>query len=436
MNSPVDAPVAPTPIDPTPRAVQPQVVEPAAPALGDSFVGRKYVQLVLVLGALSAIGPLTIDTYLPALPALTADLAATPAAAQLTISGLLAGLGLGQLVAGPLSDTFGRRRPLLVGLVGHGLMSILCALAPSVEVLTLTRVLQGLFAAAVAVTAMAVVRDLFSGNKAAQLLSRLILVLGVAPILAPSLGSGLLTLTSWRGIFVVLAVIAVLLVVLAVYALPETLPVQRRFAARPAQSLRAYGTLFRDGIFVTMVLVAGFMFAAMFAYVAGSPFILQGIYGLSPQQFGLAFGLNAVGLIASSQFNPVLVRRYGAPRVMTAAVTGGFASALVLATLALTGVGGILGFMIPLWFVIAACGLSFPNAPAIALNRHGDSAGTAAAMLGSAQFLIGGLSAPIVGALADGTAFPMAAVMVAATGISAALLWSKRQQLIDSVPPE
>ncbi|MBA3529646.1 MAG: MFS transporter, partial [Propionibacteriaceae bacterium] len=176
-----------------PRAQNSQVQSP----LASRFVGGKYVQLVLVLGALSAIGPLTIDTYLPALPQLSAELHATDAQAQMTITGLLVGLGFGQLFLGPLSDAVGRRKPLLFGLAAHGMMSVLCALAPSITLLTITRTLQGLAGAAVAVVAMAVVRDLFSGYRAAQLLSRLILVLGVAPILAPSLGSGLLKLTSW-----------------------------------------------------------------------------------------------------------------------------------------------------------------------------------------------------------------------------------------------
>src|SRR3954454_8406446 len=179
------------------------------------FVGRRYLQLVLVLGALSAMGPLTIDAYLPALPQLTADMAATDAQAQLTITGLLVGLGLGQLVIGPLSDAVGRRKPLLFGLAAHGVMSLLCSLAPSVTMLAVTRTLQGVGGAAVAVVAMAIVRDLFTGVRAAQLLSRLMLVVGVAPILAPSLGSALLSVTSWRGIFVVLAGVAVALFVLA-----------------------------------------------------------------------------------------------------------------------------------------------------------------------------------------------------------------------------
>ncbi len=414
------------------RSVAPSPTSPAVPRatrLADRFVGRRYVQLVLVLGALSAIGPLTIDTYLPALPTLSAQLGATDAQAQMTITGLLIGLGVGQLVVGPLSDAFGRRKPLLAGLVAHGLMSVLCALAPSITMLAVTRTLQGLAGAAVAVVAMAVVRDLFSGIKAAQLLSRLILVLGVAPILAPSLGSALLRVTSWRGIFVVLAVAAVGLFVLALLALPETLPVERRRPASLRSSLRGYAGLFRDPLFLVMVAVAGLMFATLFAYISGAPFVLQGLFGLTPTQFGLAFSANAVGLIVMTQLNPLLVKRWSPATILTFGVLLAVTGAVALLVLQILQVGGWLGFMIPLGVVVSAAGLSFPNAPAIALNRHGEAAGTAAALLGASQFMIGGAVAPLVGALDNGTPVPMAAIIVGTTAVAATLMLTARKRL-------
>src|SRR4051794_28064324 len=264
---------------------EPVATTTTEPALAARFVGRRYLQLVLVLGALSAIGPLTVDTYLPALPTLTAELQATDVQAQTTITGLLIGLGLGQLVVGPLSDAYGRRRPLLIGLSAHALMSLVCVIVPSISLLAVARTLQGVAGAAVAVVAMAMVRDLFSGYRAAQLLSRLILVLGIAPILAPSLGSLLLRVTAWQGIFIFLAVMAAALLLLAFWALPETLPPARRIQASVGSSLRAYTALFRDGTFLVLVAVSALLFGTIFAYVAGSPFILQGLYGLSPQQF-------------------------------------------------------------------------------------------------------------------------------------------------------
>ena len=401
--------------------------EPAPPA---GFVGRRYVQLVLVLGAMMAIGPLTIDTYLPALPQLSAEMDATDAQVQLTITSLLLGLGLGQLIIGPLSDTVGRRRPLLVGLAAHGAMSLLCAVAPSIGMLTATRSLQGVAGAAVSVVVMAIVRDLFTGVRAAQLLSRLILVIGVAPILAPSLGGALLALTSWRGIFVVLAVAAAGLWVLAWRALPETLPTYRRQPATVRGSLRSYGRLFGDGTFLVMVAVAGLSFATVFAYVAGAPFILQGRYELSPQQFGLAFSANAIGMIAMTQVNPVLVGRFGPVRVMSVGVLVAVSGAVALLVTALTGFGGMAGFLVPLGLILAAAGICFPNAPAIALSRHGEIAGAAAALLGAAQFLVAGSVAPLVGALDSGTGVSMAALIVGTTSVAAALFWTARRRLL------
>ena len=408
------------------------LVEPPSVAevpLSDRFVGRRYVKLVIVLGALCAIGPLTVDTYLPALPALRADFGATDVQAQATLTGLLIGLGLGQLIIGPVSDAVGRRRPLLAGLAGHAVMSVLCVLAPSITLLAIARTLQGVAGAAVAVVAMAIVRDIFKGNRAAQLLSRMFLVLGVAPILAPMLGGALLKVTSWQGIFVVLGAAAVALFVLAFVALPETLPPASRIPASVRASISAYRGLFADRVFLVLVAVAALVFAVLFAYVAGSPFILQGLYGLTPQQFGIAFGANAIGLVLATQLNPMLLRRYRPVQILSAAVGIALTGGLVLLVTALTGFGGLAGFLVPIAVIVTALGLSFPNAPAAALSRHGETAGTAAAMLGASQFVAGGLAAPLVGALDDGTAVPLALIIVTAAGIAGTLLILARKQL-------
>ena len=405
---------------------------PSHESLAERFTGRRYLQLVLVLGAMSAIGPLTIDAYLPALPVLSAELNATDSQAQLTITGLLVGLGLGQLVIGPLSDAVGRRKPLLIGLAAHGLMSVLCALAPSITLLAVTRTLQGLAGAAVAVVAMAIVRDLFTGVRAAQLLSRLMLVVGVAPILAPSIGSALMTLTSWRGIFVVLAATAVALFVLALFALPETLPPVRRRAGNVRDSLRAYAGLFGDRVFVVMVLVSGLMFATLFAYISGAPFILQELYSLTPAQFGLAFSVTALGLVLMTQLNPLLLRRITPVTALFVAVTVSALGAAALVVTTATETGGLVGFLVPVFFIAAAAGLSFPNAPAIALNRHGEAAGSAAALLGAAQFVIGGMIAPLVGALGNGTPVPMAGVILGASSLALVLMLVSHRRLAAS----
>ncbi|MFE9657402.1 multidrug effflux MFS transporter [Micromonospora sp. NPDC006431] len=379
---------------------------------------RQRLRLVLVLGSLIAIGPLTIDMYLPALPAITTDLHTTSAAVQLTLTGTLAGLALGQLLIGPLSDAVGRRKPLLAGIALHIVASMLCAIAPNIGIVGTLRVLQGLGVAASSVVAMAVVRDLFSGAAFAQLFSRLMLVMGVAPILAPTLGSGLLRWSDWRGVFVALAVFGVLLVTVAAFGLAETLPPERRRRGGLAATGRDYLALLRDRTFVGLVLVAGLAMAALFAYVAGSSFVFQQQYGLDEQQFGIAFGAGAVGLITATQLNVRLLRRYSPQRILVTALGVGTAAGLVLLAVAATGFGGLAAILASLWVVLAAAGLAMPNAPALALSRHGEAAGTAAALLGAVQFGVGALAAPLVGGLGTGS---VAMAAVVAGGMVAAM---------------
>jgi DHA1 family bicyclomycin/chloramphenicol resistance-like MFS transporter len=357
--------------------------------------------LIVVLGALIALGPLTIDMYLPALPLITTDLMTTSATIQLTLTGTLVGLALGQLIIGPLADALGRRRPLLIGTGLHIVASVLCAVAPNVAVLGGLRVLQGVGAAAGAVVAMAIVRDLFTGRAAATLLSRLILVMGVAPVVAPTLGGELLRYTSWRGVFVALAVYGLVLVPLAAWTLQETLPPERRRSAGIGATLRTYGGLLRDRTFVGLVLVAGLAMAGLFGYVAGSSFVFQEQFGLDQQQFGLLFGAGAFWLIAATQLNAYLLRRFEPRQLLLSSVLAGAVAGLVLLGLALTGIGGLVGVLVPLWAVLFTVGLALPNAPALALGRHGEAAGTAAALLGAVQFGVGAVISPMVGVLGN-----------------------------------
>ncbi len=388
-----------------------------------SPVGRRYLQLVLVLGALIALGPLTIDMYLPAFPSIAAELDASDSAVQLTLTGMLGGLAFGQLVIGPLSDAFGRKKPLVAGVAAHAVASVLCALAPGIVVLSAVRVLQGFAGAAISVVAMAIVRDLFSGVAVARLMSRLMLVIGLAPILAPSIGGLVLSWTTWRGIFAVLAAAAVVLAVVAVLGIRETLPADRRRPPDLGSTMRTYRSLLRDRTFVALVFIGGLMLSALFAYVAGSPFVLQDGYGLDEQTFGLVFGANAIGLTLASQLNPVLIHRFSVVDVLSAAMVVGALSATALVVAGATGWLGLPGILVPLGLVVASAGLSLPNTPALALTRHGEAAGTAAAMLGSVQFGVGALVAPVVGLSGSGSAVPMGAVMVAVTLLASALMF-------------
>lgn len=395
---------------------------PARSLPGDRLSRRERLQLVLVLGSLVAIGPLTIDMYLPALPELAVDLGTGSTEAKLTLTGTLLGLGLGQLLIGPLSDALGRRRPLLAGLVLHVVASGLCVFAPNIGALGALRVLQGVGVAAAAVVAMAVLRDLFTGAAFARLLSRLLLVMGAAPILAPTLGGAVLRWTDWRGVFVALAGFGVILAAVAFYGLSETLPPARRHRASVRATVQSCRQVLRDRTFVGLVFVGGLTFAALFAYVAGSPFVFQEEHGLSEQQFAVAFGGGAFGLIAATQLNARLLRRYEPQQLLATALIAGTAAGAILVGFAATGWGGLAGFMVPLWLVLAAAGLALPNGPALAMSRHGEAAGTAAAMLGAVQFGVGGLAAPVVGVLVPGSEGLAMALVIAFAMLGATLL--------------
>ncbi|WP_394274709.1 multidrug effflux MFS transporter [Luteococcus sp.] len=395
---------------------------------GESLTRRQYRTLVLVLGTMGALGPMTIDTYLPALPHLAETLDASTSQAQLTLSAMMLGMGLGQLAWGPLSDAIGRRKPLLVGLGTHVVASVVCGLAPSIGVLLAGRLLQGLACAAVGVASQAIVRDLFRGMKAAELLSRLALVTGLAPILAPLIGSGLLTFTTWRGVFVVLGVIALLVLFLVRSQLPESLPSERRIPGSLSSSLAAYRQVLSDPGFVAVALTGAMAFTCLFAYVSGSAFVMQGIFGLSPQLFGVVFASMSVGLSLAAQANPRVVRRIGPVRALTLGLATIVLAAALMLALAQWQVGGLAGFLAPMFLVMCGLGLSLPNAPAVALHRHGARAGTAAALLGASQFAMGGVVTPLVGALEDGTSRPIPMVILAAglVGLATMLLAGRR----------
>jgi MFS transporter, DHA1 family, multidrug resistance protein len=379
------------------------------------------VRMIAVLGALVALGPLTIDMYLPALPKIADDLSVSSSVAQLTLTGTLAGLALGQLIVGPLSDSLGRRRPLMAGIVLHMLASLMCLFAPNIEVLGVARGLQGMGAAAAMVVAIAVVGDLFAESVAATVLSRLMLVLGVAPVLAPSLGAAVLLTASWHWVFAALVVLAGGLLLLAALALPETLPASHRRPLKVRSIAATYVELLRDVRFVILVLVAALGMSGLFAYIAGASFVLQGHYGLDQQAFALVFGAGAVALIGATQFNVVLLRRFAPQTIVLWALVAATLAGVVFVGLSYEHIGGLPGFVLPVWAILAAMGLVIPNAPAVALARHPDAAGTAAALLGAAQFGLGAAVAPLVGVLGNNE-IALALVMTAGMVIALLLL--------------
>jgi DHA1 family bicyclomycin/chloramphenicol resistance-like MFS transporter len=370
--------------------------------------GRAQLKLVLVLGGLSAFGPLSIDMYLPALPRMADDLHAADTTVQLTLSAFITGLALGQLVLGPLSDALGRRRPLLAGLVLYVVGSVLCAVSPDAWLLVAARFVQSLGAAAGIVIARATVRDLFSGTAMTKFFSTLMLVSGLAPILAPLIGGQLLNWTSWRGVFVVLTAFGALLLAVVAFAFPEPSPA--RSPARLGQVMRTYGRLVLDRSFAGYALASGLLFASMFAYISGSSFALQGAYGLSPQAYSVVFGVNGVGIVLAGQLNGRLVGRVPERVLLFAGlllgVTGGaavLASALFRAPLVL--------LLVSLFLLVSSIGLVMPNASSLALAAHARAAGAASALLGVLQFVVGAAATPLAGLGGPGTAVPMAATM-------------------------
>lgn len=392
---------------------------------GDAISTPRRVVYIILLGALTALGPFTIDLYLPAFPVLQEDFRTSATAIQLTLTGTMIGFAFGQLIVGPLSDKVGRRLPLLVVTALHVLASIAAALAPSLELLSVARVAMGMGAAAGGVVAMAIVRDLFGGRRLVVMLSRLALVSGVAPVVAPLIGSALLSVMSWRGIFVVLAIYGAVMLVSAIALVPETLPRARRQDRGADTVLQRYRSVFTDRVFVGVLIIGGMSFSGLFSYLSASSFLFQETYDFDAQQYGLLFAVNSIGLVIGVQTASRLAARFGPQWVLafsTAALLTAATAIIVTDQLGL----GLWGTVVPLFVFMTACGFTFPCVQVLALDRHGKAAGTAASILGACNFGIAGLISPVVGWIAKDagiTATTMASVMVGCAVIGLLALW-------------
>lgn len=373
------------------------------------------VQLALMLGALAAFGPLSIDTYLPAFPQIAAALGTDPARMQATLAAYFAGLAIGQTFYGPAADRFGRRGPLLTGLVIYALASAACAVASSVEALIALRFFQALGGCAGMVISRAIVRDVAEEREAVRLMSQLMLVMGVAPILAPLLGGTLLSAFGWHAIFWALGLYALIMLVVVLRLLPETLPIERRRRDSLIGILGVYLMLLRDRRFMGPALAGSLTLGGMFAYIAASPFVLMDLAGFSPGHYALIFGSNAAGLILMSQVTARLVRHFEPARMLRVALWVPVGAGALLLASAL-GLGGLPAMLVALAFAIGSLGMILPLSAAIAMSLHGRNAGSASALLGTLQFGLGALAGVATGLLHDGTAVPMAAV-VASGGI-------------------
>jgi DHA1 family bicyclomycin/chloramphenicol resistance-like MFS transporter len=365
-----------------------------------------------LLAALSAFGPLSMDMYLPGLPAMSADLGAPDWSAQATISVCMVGLAVGQLIAGPISDARGRRGPLLVGIAVYTLSSIGCALAPGIVVLLILRLVQGLAGAVGIAIARAIVRDRNDdATDAARAFTLLSMITSVAPVLAPTLGGAVLHVSDWRGVFVVLAAIGAFLLVSCWLSMPETLPPERRHGGGLAQTRDALSTLRRDPRFVVLALTTALGFGAMGAYLAGSSFVLEDQHGLSPQLFAVVFGVNGLGLIVAGQGGRMLVGRVGPEALLRAAQAIQLLGAILVLASAVADLG-IVPLLAGFFLVVSMTGIVVPNATTLAMLDHPERAGSASGLLGVAMFASGAIAAPIAGVAGD-SAVPMAITMVA-----------------------
>ncbi|MFF1573550.1 multidrug effflux MFS transporter [Leifsonia sp. NPDC058292] len=386
-----------------------------APADDRVRAGRWLATLLLVL---TVFGPISMDLYLPALPALTSELGAATSLAQLTVTACLIGLAGGQLVAGPLSDRYGRRGPLLIGIAAYVIVSVLCAISPTVEVLIAARLVQGLAGGVGIVIAQAAGRDVYDGGRLIRFYGRLTVIGGFAAIVGPLLGGALTILMDWRGLFLVLAVIGAAILAWAAFGFPETLRNAERTTGgfvRTGQDLRL---LFRDRRFVGAVLAQGFVYAALFAYLSGATYVLQGVYGLSPQQYALAFGLNSAGFMVFGYLAGRASERWS--------VIGTLVVGLILAA---AGAGGLLAagmthlplvvVIVSLLLLVSGTAITSPPSTTLALCDYPQIAGTASAVLGAARFAFGGIAAPLVGVAGALSILPLGMVTTASVALAA-----------------
>ncbi|MBU5213192.1 Bcr/CflA family multidrug efflux MFS transporter [Heyndrickxia oleronia] len=386
-----------------------------------SMAKSRRLWIAFVLGALSAFGPLSIDMYLPALPKLTEELHTNTSVAQLSLTACLIGLALGQLLVGPLSDVRGRKKPLLIALILYSVASILCAYSTSIWMLIFLRFIQGATGAAGIVISRASVRDMYSGTELTKFFALLMLVNGAAPILAPIAGGQLLHFVTWRGVFFVLFVIGILMWLAVSFGLKETLPRERRSPGGLKQTFSTFHLIITDRQFMGYAFSQGLVSAAMFGYISGSPFVLQDIFGVSPQMFSVIFAINGVGIIIASQLTGRLAGRVSELKLFIIGISLCAIGGVILLLVVLLDAG--LYAVIPsLFIVVSSVGMVGTTSFSLAMQNQSETAGSASAILGLLPFILGAIVAPLVGLGGSHTAVPMA-IVIAGCGIGAVLVY-------------
>ncbi|MCP3760902.1 Bcr/CflA family multidrug efflux MFS transporter [Domibacillus sp. A3M-37] len=362
--------------------------------------------MAMLLGALGAMGPFTIDMYLPSFPTIADDYSTTASFVQISLTACLIGLALGQIIIGPMSDVRGRKKPLTFFLFLYFIASLLCAFAPSIYWFIAARVMQGFSAAGGLVISRAVVRDMYSGRELTKFFALLMLVNNLGPILAPIIGGGVLAFTDWSGVFLVLSAVGIILMLVVIWKLDETLPVEKRQPSSITQTFRSFGSLLGNREFMGYALAQGIMVGGIFAYVSGIPFVYQNIYGVSPQVFSFLFGLNGIGIMISTQIVGRFSDNIPTERFLRIGLFMSAAAGTVLLAMILIH-GPLYSIAIPLFFFVSSIGIIGTSAFSLAMETQGHIAGSASALLGLLPFALGAMTSPLVGIAGENTAVPM-----------------------------
>jgi DHA1 family bicyclomycin/chloramphenicol resistance-like MFS transporter len=378
----------------------------------------RQTELIILLGALTAFAPVSIDMYLPALPTIGVAFSAAPGHVQLSLASFFLGVATGQAFYGPIADRYGRKRPLYFGMLLFALASAGCAMAPSIDALIALRFFQGLGACSGQVIARAVVRDLFTARESARVFSLLLLVMGVSPILAPLIGGQIIGWFEWRAVFWVITALGILGFVGVALRLPETHRHEHKRSLQLAKVLGVYAELLKDRTFIGYALTGGLAMAGLYAYIVGTPFVFIELFHVPANRFGLFFGANAIGLVAAAQLNVRLVRRHETDTVIRKVLVIEVITGLLLLAGTAAGFLGLAGTAILLFVYIASVGCLFPNTTAMAMASHGNKAGSASALVGTVQYMLAAIAASAVGAANSGTALPMAAVIAACGAVA------------------
>ncbi|MDS9472881.1 Bcr/CflA family efflux MFS transporter [Sporosarcina pasteurii] len=392
--------------------------------------GIKRLRFALLLGALAAMGPLTIDMYLPSFPTIVASFDTTASFVQVSLTACLLGIGIGQLILGPMSDVHGRKKPLLIALIVYFIASALCAFSPSIGFFIAARFMQGFAASAGIVISRAIVRDVYSGSALTKFFALLMLINNLAPILAPVLGGGILAFTDWTGVFAVLSAIGFLLFAIVLWRLEESLPEEMRVPSNLSDTIKNFVSLLKNREFMGYALAQGFIMAGIFAYVAGTPFVYQNIYGVSPQTFSLLFGMNGLGLIMGTQTVGRLTGVLSERRFLEIGLTMSISSGTLL-LLAVLFNGPLITIVIPIFFFVASIGVIATSSFSLAMESQGHIAGSASALLGLLPFVLGAITAPLVGIAGEETAVPMGAIIFSSALIAVlSYIWLARDKKI------